>query len=300
MTYALFSISVFLICALFVGIEINRSLKRGFAKTLISFATLIASIVVGIFLSRFLSSLISRWLLTFLKNNYFQSGYIGGSVNMETISLMLVQAVIGSVLFALTFLFARLFISLIVAAATNGNVLIKNVIPKHLESISKKLIECGAVVEEFDDAVRVSLDTRPGKCNIKTMPHPGFPTDMQPQFAVLLALAEGTSIISEGIWSNRFKYTEQLNRMGANINADGQLAVVQGVEQLKGAPVRADDLRAGAAMIIAGLAASGTTEVEDILHIDRGYENVVEKFRGLGADIKRIFCPEPDALTTAG
>jgi hypothetical protein len=120
MTYALFSISVFLICALFVGIEINRSLKRGFSKTLISFATLIASIVVGIFLSRFLSSLISRWLLTFLKNNYFQSGYIGGSVNMETISLMLVQAVIGSVLFALTFLFARLFISLIVAAATNG------------------------------------------------------------------------------------------------------------------------------------------------------------------------------------
>jgi UDP-N-acetylglucosamine 1-carboxyvinyltransferase len=123
---------------------------------------------------------------------------------------------------------------------------------------------------------------------------------MQPQFAVLLAIAEGTSIISEGIWSNRFKYTEQLNRMGANINADGQLAVVQGVEQLKGAPVRADDLRAGAAMIIAGLVANGTTEVEDILHIDRGYEDVVEKFRGLGADIKRILCPEPDALTTAG
>ena len=189
---------------------------------------------------------------------------------------------------------------MVAAAATKGDVLIKNVIPKHLESISKKLIECGAVVEEFDDSVRVTLDTRPEKCNIKTMPHPGFPTDMQSQFAVLLAIANGTSIISEGIWSNRFKYTEQLNRMGADIKADGQLAVVQGVEQLKGAPVKADDLRAGAAMIIAGLVANGTTEVEDILHIDRGYENVVEKFSGLGANIKRMFCPEPDALTNAG
>lgn len=189
---------------------------------------------------------------------------------------------------------------MVAAAATKGDVLIKNVIPKHLESISTKLIECGAVVEEFDDAVRVSLDRRPGKCTIKTMPHPGFPTDMQPQMAVLLALADGTSIISEGIWSNRFRYAEQLNRMGADIKADGQLAVIQGVEQLKGAPVRADDLRAGAAMLIAGLAASGTTEVEDILHIDRGYEEVVEKFRGIGADIKRVFCPEPSSLTNAG
>ena len=189
---------------------------------------------------------------------------------------------------------------MVAAAATKGDVLIKNVIPKHLESISTKLIECGAIVEEFDDAVRVALDRRPGKCTIKTMPHPGFPTDMQPQMAVLLALAEGTSIISEGIWSNRFRYAEQLNRMGADIKADGQLAVIQGVEQLKGAPVRADDLRAGAAMLIAGLAASGTTEVEDILHIDRGYEEVVEKFRGIGADIKRVFCPEPNSLTNAG
>lgn len=189
---------------------------------------------------------------------------------------------------------------MVAAAATKGDVLIKNVIPKHLESISTKLIECGAVVEEFDDAVRVSLDRRPGKCTIKTMPHPGFPTDMQPQMAVLLTLAEGTSIISESIWSNRFRYAEQLNRMGADIKADGQLAVIQGVEQLKGAPVKADDLRAGAAMIIAGLAASGTTEIDDILHIDRGYENVVEKFRGLGADIKRVFCPEPNSLTNAG
>ena len=189
---------------------------------------------------------------------------------------------------------------MVAAAATQGDVLIKNVIPKHLESISKKLIECGATVEEFDDAVRVSLDRRPDKCNIKTMPHPGFPTDMQSQMAVLLAIADGTSIISESIWSNRFKYTEQLNRMGANIKADGQLAVVQGVEKLKGAPVKADDLRAGAAMIIAGLCASGTTEIEDIYHIDRGYEDVVEKFSNIGAQIKRVYCPDPDCLTNAG
>ena len=189
---------------------------------------------------------------------------------------------------------------MVAAAATKGDVLIKNVIPKHLESISNKLVECGAVVEEFDDAVRVSLDKRPGKCTIKTMPHPGFPTDMQPQMAVLLTLADGTSIISESIWSNRFRYAEQLNRMGADIKADGQLAVIQGVESLKGAPVKADDLRAGAAMLIAGCVASGTTEIEDILHIDRGYEEVVEKFRGIGADIKRVFCPEPNSLTNAG
>ncbi len=189
---------------------------------------------------------------------------------------------------------------MVAAAATKGDVLIKNVIPKHLESISKKLVECGATVEEFDDAVRVCLDCRPGKCNIKTMPHPGFPTDMQPQMAVLLALAEGTSVISEGIWANRFRYTEQLNRMGASIKADGQLAVVEGVEQLKGAPVKADDLRAGAAMIIAGLAANGITEIEDIHHIDRGYEDVIEKFSGIGADIKRVYAPDADSVSNAG
>lgn len=189
---------------------------------------------------------------------------------------------------------------MVAAAATKGDVLIKNVIPKHLESISKKLVECGAQIEEFDDAVRVSLDCRPGKCNIKTMPHPGFPTDMQPQMAVLLAIADGTSIISESVWSNRFRYTEQLNRMGASVKADGQLAVVEGVEQLKGAPVKADDLRAGAAMIIAGLAANGTTEIEDIHHIDRGYEDVIEKFSGLGADIKRVYAPEPNSVSNAG
>lgn len=189
---------------------------------------------------------------------------------------------------------------MVAAAATRGDVLIKNVIPKHLESISTKLIECGAEVEEFDEAVRVSMKGRPGKCNIKTMPHPGFPTDMQPQFAVLLALAEGTSIVSESIWSNRFRYTEQLSRMGANISVDGQVAVIHGVESLKGAPVKADDLRAGAAMIIAGLAAEGKTEIEDILYIDRGYENVVEKFGNIGGDIRRVYCAEAEEAESAG
>ena len=189
---------------------------------------------------------------------------------------------------------------MVAAAATKGDVLIKNVIPKHLESISSKLIECGAEIEEFDEEIRVSMNRRPGKCNIKTAPHPGFPTDMQPQIAVLLSLAEGTSIISEGIWSNRFRYTEQLSRMGADINVDGQLAMIHGVEKLKGAPVKADDLRAGAAMIIAALAAEGTTEIEDILHIDRGYEYVVEKITGLGGKITRAYAPEPFAVENAG
>ncbi len=189
---------------------------------------------------------------------------------------------------------------MVAAAATRGDVLIKNVIPKHMDSITTKLIECGATVEEFDEAVRVTMDSRPKKCNIKTMPHPGFPTDMHPQFAVLLSLAEGTSIISESIWSNRFRYTEQLARMGADINVDGQLAMIHGVDHLKGAPVKADDLRAGAAVVIAGLAASGRTEIEDILHIDRGYENVVEKFGNLGADIRRVYCVEPFNIGDVG
>ena len=186
---------------------------------------------------------------------------------------------------------------MIAAAATDGNVLIKNVIPKHLESISAKLIECGVDVIENDDSVRVCSNGRPGKCNIKAMPYPGFPTDMQPQMTVLLSTADGTSFVSEGVWDNRFRYVEQLIRMGASIKVEGKMAVVEGVEQLKGAPVRADDLRAGAAMIIAGLVAKGTTEIEEISHIDRGYENIVEKLKGIGADIKRIQVPEPDELT---
>lgn len=183
---------------------------------------------------------------------------------------------------------------MVAAAATNGNVLVKNVIPKHLESITAKLVECGVDVEEYDDAVRVSLSNRAGKCNIKTMPHPGFPTDMQPQFAVLLSLARGTSIISESVWDNRFRYAEQLSRMGAIIHVDGKTAVVEGVEGLKGAPIKADDLRAGAAMMIAAMAASGVSEIEDIHHIERGYENVVEKFRSIGAQIERREFPDDD------
>ncbi len=176
---------------------------------------------------------------------------------------------------------------MVAAAATHGDVLIKNVIPKHLESISAKLIECGAEVIEYDDAVRVIGAETFRHCNLKTMPHPGFPTDMQPQMSVILTIAQGTSLVSEGVWDNRFRYIDQLIRMGANVQVDGKIAVIQGVEELTGAPVRADDLRAGAAMIIAGLIARGTTEVENIIYIDRGYEDYVEKLRDLGADIYR-------------
>ena len=188
---------------------------------------------------------------------------------------------------------------MVAAAATKGDVLIKNVIPKHLESISAKLIECGAQLTEYDDAIRVKADSRPKKCNIKTMPHPGFPTDMQPQMATLLALADGTSIISESVWDNRFRYAEQLVRMGAQIQVDGKMAVIEGVEKLKGAPIKATDLRAGAAMLIAGLAAEGTTEIEDIEHIERGYENYVEKLTALGADIKKVRIPDQFSSSSA-
>ncbi len=178
------------------------------------------------------------------------------------------------------------------AVATRGDVLVTNVTPKHLESIIAKLVETGAKVTEYDEAVRVQMTLRPHKCNIKTMPHPGFPTDMQPQIAVLLSIAEGTSIITEGVWDSRFRYVEQLTLMGADIQVDGKMAVIAGVEELHSAPVRAVDLRAGAAMIIAGLVANGVTEIEEIDHIDRGYEDVVEKFSGLGADIKRVNVPD--------
>ena len=174
------------------------------------------------------------------------------------------------------------------AVAARGDILVTNVTPKHLESIIAKLIEIGAKITEYDEAVRVQMTRRPKKCNIKTMPHPGFPTDMQPQIATVLSLADGTSIVTEGVWDSRFRYVEQLTLMGADIQVDGKTAVITGVKSLNPAPVRAVDLRAGAAMIIAGLAANGTTEIEEIDHIDRGYENIVEKFSALGADIKRV------------
>jgi len=177
------------------------------------------------------------------------------------------------------------------AVATRGNVLVRGVIPKHLESITAKLEEMGATVEELEDedAIRVSCDKPLRHCTVKTMPHPGFPTDMQPQIAVLLALAEGTSFLTENIWDNRFKYLSELRRMGADVTVNGNTAVFQGVAQLKGAPVRANDLRAGAAMVIAGLSAKGVTIVDDICYIERGYEDIVEKLQALGADIERIY-----------
>ena len=174
------------------------------------------------------------------------------------------------------------------AVAAKGDILVTNVTPKHLESIIAKLIETGAQITEYDESVRVRMTGRPRKCNVKTMPHPGFPTDMQPQMATVLTIAEGTSIITEGVWDSRFRYVDQLTLMGADIQVDGKMAVITGVDKLHSSPVRAVDLRAGAAMIIAGLAADGTTEIEEIDHIDRGYEDVVEKFSALGADIKRV------------
>ena len=177
---------------------------------------------------------------------------------------------------------------MVAVAATGGDVLIKNVIPKHLESITAKLEEMGVTVIEYDEAVRVIRNGELNKCNIKTMPHPGFPTDMQPQIATLLAMAKGTSIINESVWDNRFRYVEELSRMGAEISVDGKIAVIEGVNKLVGAPVKATDLRAGAAMVIAGLAAKGVTTVEDISHIERGYEDIVSKLVAIGADIRRV------------
>lgn len=178
------------------------------------------------------------------------------------------------------------------AAATRGDVIIKNVIPKHLECITAKLREMNVTVEEYDDAIRVAGDKELTRTTVKTMPYPGFPTDMQPQTAVLMATIHGTSIINEGIWESRFKYVDELKKMGAEIQVDGKIAVIDGGEPLSGAPIQACDLRAGAALVIAGCVASGLTKLEEIHHIERGYENIVEKFRGLGAIIDRI--SEPD------
>lgn len=176
---------------------------------------------------------------------------------------------------------------MLAAVATKGDILIKNCVPEHLDSITSKIIEMGAKVKIKNDTIRVSMNSRPLPTNIKTLPHPGFPTDLQPQIGVALALAEGTSIINESIWESRFLYTQELNKMGANIIAQGQTAVFNGVEKLCGAPVSATDLRAGAALLVAGVAAEGVTEIDNIHYIDRGYENIENKFNALGADIKR-------------
>ena len=182
---------------------------------------------------------------------------------------------------------------MVAAAATRGDVIVNNVIPKHLESITAKLRKCGVNVEENDESVHVWVDGPLLKTSIKTMPHPGFPTDMQPQFSTLLTMAEGTSMVTDDIFSNRFRYVAELRKMGADISVDGKVAVIQGVDKLKGAPVSATDLRAGAAMIIAGLAAEGTTEADNIHYIERGYENIDVKLAGLGADIRRVTKNDP-------
>ena len=183
--------------------------------------------------------------------------------------------------------------------ATGGKALIKNVIPKHLESIMTKLVECGATIEEYDDSLLISREKPLVKCDVKTMPHPGFPTDMQPQFTALLSLASGVSAVYENVWDNRFKYVDQLVKMGAKIKVSGKLATIEGVEYLEGAPVGATDLRAGAALIIAGLCAHGTTEVENIEYIERGYDSIVEKLSAMGADIKRVTYPDNASSTLA-
>ncbi len=180
------------------------------------------------------------------------------------------------------------------AAACGGNVLIQNVIPKHLEAISAKLEMAGAIITEGDDSVRVERYGPLSKLTIKTMPHPGFPTDMQPQMTALLTMAEGTSIVTEGVWDNRFRYVDELVRMGANIQVDGKIAVIEGVEKLTGAPVKSTDLRAGAALMIAALCADGVTEIEEIAHIERGYADIVEKFTALGADIHKVVLPDSE------
>ena len=177
---------------------------------------------------------------------------------------------------------------MVAAAATKGDVIINNCIPKHMEPITAKLIEAGATVEETESTIRVKMDKRPTSISIKTMPYPGFPTDMQPQTSLLLTLGDSTGTIVETIWESRFQYTDELNKMGADITAHGSTAIFKGVEKLYGAPVKAHDLRAGAAMIIAGLVAEGETEISDVHHILRGYENIIDKFARLGAKIEYI------------
>ncbi len=176
--------------------------------------------------------------------------------------------------------------------AAGGEVLVRNIIPKHLECITAKLMEMGVDIEDYDDSLLIRRTKPLLKANIKTMPYPGFPTDMHPQVAVGLCLAKGISVITEGIWDNRYRYVDELRRMGARIQVDGKIAVIEGVDGLTGAPVRACDLRAGAALVIAGLCAEGRTEVEDVYHIERGYENFVAKLQGVGADIVSVSVSE--------
>lgn len=176
-------------------------------------------------------------------------------------------------------------------AATGGQILIKNIIPKHMDCITAKLVEMGVEVEEQEDTLLVRRNTRLHKTNVKTMPYPGFPTDMHPQIATVLSLAEGTSLVTESVWNNRFRYVDELKRMGASIQVDDKTAVIEGVDHLTGAPIQACDLRAGAALVIAALAAEGESEISCVQYIERGYENIVDKLRAIGADIRAVEIP---------
>jgi len=177
-------------------------------------------------------------------------------------------------------------------AAAGGEVVLHNIIPKHMDCISSKLEEMGVEIEEGDDSLVVRRTGELTRTNVKTLPYPGFPTDMQPQITTALALAHGTSIVTEGVWDNRFKYVAELKRMGAHIQVDGKVAVIEGVDRFEGTIIKACDLRAGAALVIAGLAAHGTTHLGKIEYIERGYEDLVGKLRGVGADIRLVDTPE--------
>ena len=179
---------------------------------------------------------------------------------------------------------------MIAAAIAGGDVTVKNIIPKHMDSLTAKLAEMGVRIEKHDDSIRVMADGRLQCSNIKTMSYPGFPTDLQPQMTALLSVCEGVSVVTENVWDNRYQYVEELRQLGAKIMVESRVAMIEGVKTLKGAKVAATDLRAGAAMVIAGLFAEGTTEIDNIKYIDRGYEDIEEKLSALGADIKRVEC----------
>ena len=191
-----------------------------------------------------------------------------------------VYSIVPDMIEAGTYMFA--------AAATKGDVIVKNVIPKHLEAMTAKLEEIGCEVEEGDDSVRVVATKRLRRTHVKTLPYPGFPTDMQPQMSAVLCLSQGTSIVTESIFENRFKYVDELSRMGASIKVEGNTAIIDGVPQITGARISSPDLRAGAALVIAGLAAEGVTVVDDIVYIQRGYEDFDAKLRALGAEIRKV------------
>ena len=185
-------------------------------------------------------------------------------------------------------------------AAAGGQVLVKNIIPKHMDCITAKLVEMGVEVEENEDTLLVRRTGKLQKTNIKTLPYPGFPTDMQPQITTVLSLAEGTSLVTEGVWGSRYRYVDELKRMGANIQVDDKTAVVEGVDHLTGAPIQAYDLRAGAALVIAALAAHGRSEITQVQYIERGYEDIISKLRALGADIRSVEESEESPAANVG